>query len=131
MESTRGNSLYKSKIFIDFVSRKIKIIDDKIPVSTESNQTRSLIMFVSAKIASAESSPDRENIQNNTSQSTFKDPGKLLAELNLEKLRTEQKLNEQLDKANKKLDEIIAINNQLNGESPKSSKVEMIRTEQN
>ncbi len=62
-----------------------------------------------------------------------------MAELNLEKLRTEQKLNEQLDKANKKLDEIlaiynqqiIAINNQLNGESPKSSKVEMIRIEQN
>ena len=47
-----------------------------------------------------------------------------------EKLRTEQKLNEQLDKAKKKLDEIIAIYNQLNGESPKSSKVEMIKTEQ-
>ena len=135
---------------IDALTRvEIKKVNEKIPVlgnlplvcglfSTESNQTRSLIMFVSAKIASAESSPVRENIQNNTSQSTSKDPGKLLAELNLEKLRTEQKLNEQLDKANKKLDEIlaiynqqiIAINNQLNGESPKLSKVEMIKTEQ-
>ena len=91
---------------IDALTRvEIKKVNEKIPVlgnlplvcgllSTESNQTRSLIMFVSAKIASAESSPDRENIQNNTSQSTSKDPGKLLAELNLEKLRTEQKLNE-------------------------------------
>ena len=86
-------------------------------------------MFVSAKIASTESSPERENIQNNTSQSTFKDPGKLLAELNLEKLRTEQKLNEQLDKANKKLDEVIALMN-LYDESPKSSKVDIIKTNQ-
>ena len=102
-------------VIIGELSRKEeKNYNYKIPVSTESNQTRSLLMFVSAKIASTESSPDRENIQNNTSQSTFKDPGKLLAELNLEKLRTEQKLNEQLDKANKKLDEILAIYNIYN-----------------
>ena len=123
---------------IDALTRvEIKKVNEKIPVlgnlplvcglfSTESNQTRSLIMFVSAKIASAESSPDRENIQNNTSQSTSKDPGKLLAELNLEKLRTEQKLNEQINKANKRLAKIIALMNQLNDESPKSSKVEII-----
>ena len=37
---------------------------------------------------------------------------------------------DQLDKANKKLAEVIALMNQLNDESPKSSKVEMIMTEQ-
>ena len=91
-------------------SKKIKINDDKIPVSTESNQTRSLIMFVSAKIASAESSPDRENIN------------KKLEELKAKK----KQLNVQLDKTNKRLAEVIALMNQLNDESPKSSKVEII-----
>jgi len=126
---------------IDALTRvEIKKVNEKIPVlgnlplvcglfSTESNQTRSLIMFVSAKIASAESSPDRKNINRmlkelKAEKDPFADP------FEKEKLRTEQKLNEQLDKANKKLDEIIAIMNQLNGESPKSSKVEMIKTEQ-
>tara|TARA_B100000927_G_scaffold268586_1_gene243477 strand:+ start:171 stop:1100 length:930 start_codon:yes stop_codon:yes gene_type:complete len=47
-----------------------------------------------------------------------------------EELKAEQKLNEQLDKANKKLAEIIALMNQLNVESPKSSKVEMLKAEQ-
>ena len=101
--------------------REEKKVNDKIPVlgnlplvgglfSTESNQTRSLIMFVSAKIASAESSPDRENIKRK-----------------LEMLKAEKKqLDEQLDKANKRLAEITDLMNQLNDESPKSSKVEII-----
>ena len=95
-------------------SKKIKINDDKIPVSTESNQTRSLIMFVSAKIASTESSPDPENIKRK-----------------LEMLKAEKKqLDEQLDKANKRLAEITDLMNQLNDESPKSSKVDIIKTNQ-
>ena len=107
---------------IDALTREeIKKVNEKIPVlgnlplvgglfSTESNQTRSLIMFVSAKIASAESSPVRENIKRK-----------------LEMLKAEKKqLDEQLDKANKRLAEITDLMNQLNDESPKSSKVEII-----
>ena len=134
---------------IDGLTREeIKKVNEKIPVlgnlplvgelfSTESNQTRSLIMFVSAKIASAESSPVRENIQNDTTQSTSKDRGKPLTEGNLENLKKllknlKEKREElkaevkQLNKANKKLAEVIALMNQLNDESPKSSKVEII-----
>ncbi len=107
---------------IDGLTREeIKKVNEKIPVlgnlplvgglfSTESNQTRSLIMFVSAKIASTESSPDRENIKRK-----------------LEMLKAEKKqLDEQLDKANKRLAEITDLMNQLNDESPKSSKFEII-----
>jgi LysM repeat protein len=138
---------------IDGLTREeIKKVNEKIPVlgnlplvgelfSTESNQTRSLIMFVSAKIASTESSPDRENIQNDTTQSTSKDRGKPLTEGKLEnlkkllenlnkkreKLKAEVKqLDEQLNKVNKRLAEITAPIDQPTGESPKSSKVEII-----
>ena len=98
-------------VIIGELSRKEeKNYNYKIPVSTESNQTRSLIMFVSAKIASTESSPDPENIKRK-----------------LEMLKAEKKqLDEQLDKANKRLAEITDLMNQLNDESPKSSKVEII-----
>ena len=131
---------------------EIKKVNEKIPVlgnlplvgglfSTESNQTRSLIMFVSAKIASTESSPVRENIQNDTTQSTSKDRGKPLTEGKLEnlkkllenlnrkreKLKAEVKqLDEQLNKVNKRLAEITAGIDQPTGESQKSSKVEII-----
>ena len=138
---------------IDGLTREeIKKVNEKIPVlgnlplvgglfSTESNQTRSLIMFVSAKIASTESSPVRENIQNDTTQSTSKDRGKPLTEGKLEnlkkllenlnrkreKLKAEVKqLDEKLNKVNKRLAEIRAPIDQPNGESPKSSKVEII-----
>ena len=138
---------------IDGLTREeIKKVNEKIPVlgnlplvgglfSTESNQTRSLIMFVSAKIASTESSPVRENIQNDTTQSTSKDRGKPLTEGKLEnlkkllenlnrkreKLKAEVKqLDEQLNKVNKRLAEIRAGIDQPTGESPKSSKVEII-----
>ena len=102
-------------VIIGELSRKEeKNYNYKIPVSTESNQTRSLIMFVSAKIASTESSPDPENIKRK-----------------LEMLKAEKKqLDEQLDKANKRLAEITDLMNQLNDESPKSSKVDIIKTNQ-
>jgi len=60
---------------IDGLTREeIKKVNEKIPVlgnlplvgglfSTENNQTRSLLIFVSAKVASPEGSPVRENIQ--------------------------------------------------------------------
>ncbi|NCV19719.1 MAG: hypothetical protein EBW42_13375, partial [Rhodobacterales bacterium] len=91
-----------------------KTFNDKIPSSTENNETRSLLIFVSAKIASAEGSPVLENIQNDTTQSTSKDRGKPLTEGNLEnlnkkreKLKAEVKqLDEQLNKGNKKLGKI-------------------------
>jgi len=107
---------------IDGLTREeIKKVNEKIPVlgnlplvgrlfSTESNQTRSLIMFVSAKIASTESSPDRENLN------------KKLEELKAKK----KQLDEQLNKVNKRLAEIRARIDQPTGESPKSSKVEII-----
>ena len=114
-----------------------KTVNDKISGLTKNKQKRKLLIFVSANIASAEGSPVRENLNRKleelkAEQDPFTDP------FAKEELETEQKLNEQLDKANKKLDEIIAIynqqiiaiNNQLNGESPKLSKVEMIKTEQ-
>jgi cell division protein FtsB len=109
--------------------------------STENNETRRLLIFVSAKIASAEGSPVLENIQNDTTQSTSKDRGKPLTEGNLENLkkllenlkekREELKaevkqLDEQLNKVNKRLARLRALMNQTNGESPKSSKVEII-----
>ena len=118
-----------------------KTVNDKISGSTENNQTRSLLMFVSAKIASTESSPVRENIQNDTTQSNSKDRGKPLTEGKLEnlkkllvnlnkkreKLKAEVKqLDEQLNKVNKRLAEITAPIDQPTGESPKSSKVEII-----
>ena len=118
-----------------------KTFNDKIPSSTENNQTRSLLIFVSAKIASSEGSPVLENIQNDTTQSTSKDRGKPLTEGNLENLkkllenlkkkREELKaekiqLDEQLNKGNKKLARLRALMNQTNGESPKSSKVQII-----
>ena len=106
-----------------------KTVNDKISGLTKNKQKRKLLIFVSANIASAEGSPVRENLNRKleelkAEQDPFTDP------FAKEVLETEQKLNEQLDKANKKLDEIIAVYNQLNGESPKSSKVEMIKTEQ-
>ena len=118
-----------------------KTFNDKIPSSTENNETRSLLIFVSAKIASSEGSPVLENIQNDTTQSTSKDRGKPLSEGNLEnlkkllenlnkkreKLKAEVKqLDEQLNKSNKRLAELRAQIDQPNGESPKSSKVEII-----
>jgi len=40
-----------------------KTVNDKISGSTENNQTRSLLIFVSANVASVEGSPVRGNIQ--------------------------------------------------------------------
>ena len=127
---------------IDGLTREeIKKVNEKNQVSTENNQTRSLLIFVSAKIASAEGSPVLENIQNDTTQSTSKDRGKPLTEGKLEnlkkllenlnkkreKLKAEVKqLDEQLNKVNKRLAEITAPIDQPTGESPKSSKVEII-----
>ena len=116
-------------------------IIDGLTRSTENNETRRLLIFVSAKIASAEGSPVLENIQNDTTQSTSKDRGKPLTEGNLENLkkllenlkkkREELKaevkqLDEQLNKVNKRLARLRALMNQTNGESQKSSKVEII-----
>ena len=66
---------------------EVKTVNDKIPVlgnlplvgrlfqsSAESYQKRNLLIFVSANIVSAGGSPVRENIQNITPQSIFKDP---------------------------------------------------------
>ena len=121
--------------------KKVKTVNDKILGSTENNKTRSLLIFVSAKITSAEGSPVLENIQNDTTQSTSKDRGKPLTEGNLEnlkkllenlkkkreKLKAEVKqLDELLNKSNKRLAELRAQIDQPNGESPKSSKVEII-----
>ena len=104
------------------ISRKeIKIIDDKIPVlrnlplvggifSNENNQTRSLLIFVSANIVSAEGSPVREN-----------------SDRKLKESKAEQKqLAEQLNKVKKNLAQIRTRIDQPTGESPKSSKVEII-----
>ena len=87
-----------------------KTFNDKIPSSTENNQTRSLLIFVSANIASAEGSPVRGN------------SNRKLEELKAKKKR----LDEQLNKVNKRLAEIRAGIDQPTGGSPKSSKVEII-----
>ena len=48
---------------IDGLTRdEIKKVNEKNQVSTENNQTRSLLIFVSANIASAEGSPVRKNL---------------------------------------------------------------------
>ena len=95
---------------IDGLTREeIKKVNEKNQVSTENNQTRSLLIFVSANIASAEGSPVRKNLN------------KKLEELKAEK----NQLAEQLNKVNKRLAEIRAGIDQPTGESPKSSKVEI------
>ena len=66
---------------------EVKTVNDKIPVlgnipligrlfqsSAESYQKRNLLIFVTASIVSRGGSPVRENIQNITPQSIFKDP---------------------------------------------------------
>ena len=66
---------------------EVKTVNDKVPVlgnipligrlfqsSAESYQKRNLLIFVSASIVSRGGSPVRENIQNITPQSIFKDP---------------------------------------------------------
>ena len=96
---------------IDGLTREeIKKVNEKNQVSTENNQTRSLLIFVSANIASAEGSPVRKNLN------------KKLEELKAEK----NQLAEQLNKVNKRLAEIRAGIDQPTGESPKSLKVEII-----
>lgn len=96
---------------IDGLTREeIKKVNEKIPGSTENNQTRSLLIFVSANIASAEGSPVRGN------------SNRKLEELKAKKKR----LDEQLNKVNKRLAEIRAGIDQPTGGSPKSSKVEII-----
>jgi type II secretory pathway component GspD/PulD (secretin) len=78
---------------IDGLTRdEIKKVNEKNQVSTENNQTRSLLIFVSANIASAEGSPVRKNLN------------KKLEELKAEK----NQLAEQLNKVNKRLAEIRA-----------------------
>jgi C-terminal processing protease CtpA/Prc len=96
---------------IDGLTRdEIKKVNEKNQVSTENNQTRSLLIFVSANIASAEGSPVRKNLN------------KKLEELKAEK----NQLVEQLNKVNKRLAEFRAGIDEPTGESPKSSKVEII-----